>query len=57
MWTKKANTSESPFKCRNCIDGIETGEFMLLQDESDGNLFTGQMVPGIEVTRAWSGLF
>ena len=29
--------------------GIKTGEFMLLQDKSGGDLLTGQMVPGIEV--------
>ena len=31
------------------INGVETGELMLPRDESGGNLFTGQVVPGIEV--------
>ena len=46
---KKTNTSEPPFKCRKCIDGVKTAEVMLLQDKSGGNLFTGQVAPGIEV--------
>ena len=39
VWIKKANTSEPPFKCRKCIDGVKTAEWMLLQDESGGSLF------------------
>ena len=30
-------------------DGVKTGEFLLLQEESGGNLLTGQAAPGIEV--------
>ena len=30
-------------------DGIKTGEFMLPQEKSGGNLLTGQAVSGIEV--------
>jgi hypothetical protein len=30
-------------------DGVKTEELMLLQDKFGGNLFTGQMAPGIEV--------
>ena len=49
VWIKKTNTSESPFKRRNNLDGVKTAELMLLQDKSGGNLFTGQVTPGIEV--------
>ena len=33
-------------------NGIETGELMLPWEKSGGYLFTGQVVPGIEVARA-----
>ena len=54
--TRKANTSEPPFTCRNRLDGIETGEVMLPQDEFGGCLLTGQAAPGIEAASAWFGL-
>ena len=37
-------------------DGIETGVESLLRDEPGGSLLTGQVVPGVKVARAWSGL-
>ena len=49
MLTKKTNKRKPPFKCRNCSNGVETGELLLLQDKSGGNLFTGQTAPDIEV--------
>jgi hypothetical protein len=38
------------------LDDIETGEVMLLRDEPGGNLFTGQVVSGIEAASVWFGL-
>lgn len=49
VWIKKTNNREPPFKCRKSRNGIKTGEVMLPQDQIGGNLFTGQLVPGIEV--------
>ena len=49
MWIKKTNASEPPLKCRKYSDGVETGEVMLPQDKSGGNLLTGQAASGIEV--------
>jgi hypothetical protein len=54
--TRKTNTSEPPFTCRNSLDGVETGEVMLPQDEFGGCLLTGQAAPGIEAASAWFGL-
>jgi hypothetical protein len=53
---KKTNNREPSFKCRKHLDDIETGEVMLLRDESGGNLFTGQVVSGIEAASVWFGL-
>jgi hypothetical protein len=36
--------------------GIKTGDGLWPRDESGGRLLTAQMVPGMEVARAWSGL-
>ena len=38
------------------LDGVKSEGLMLLREESDGDLFTGQMVPGIEVARSRFGL-
>jgi hypothetical protein len=38
------------------IDGIKNEGLMLPRDKSDGDLFTGQTVPGIEVARSRFGL-
>lgn len=53
---RKTNTSEPPFKCRNTVDGVKTGEVMLPQDELGGCLLTDQVAPGIEAASAWFGL-
>ena len=54
--TKKMNTSEPPFTCRNSQDGIKTREVMLPEDKFGECLFIGQAVPGIEAASAWFGL-
>src|ERR1039458_935213 len=41
---------------RKIIGGIETGDSLRPRDESGGGLLTGQVVSGVEVARAWSGL-
>jgi hypothetical protein len=38
-------------------DGIKTGVESLPRDEPGGCLLTGQVVPGVKVARAWSGLW
>jgi hypothetical protein len=56
--TRKASARESLLTCRNeTTDGIETGAVGLSQDESGGCPLAGQMVPGMEATRAWSAAF
>jgi hypothetical protein len=40
----------------NILDDIKTGVFLLLRDESIGNLLTGWAVSGIEMARARFGL-
>ncbi len=40
----------------NILDDIKTGVFLLLRDESIGNLLTGWTVSGIEMARARFGL-
>ena len=54
--TRKTNTSEPAFTCRNRLDGVKTGEVMLPQDELGGCLLIGQAAPGIEAASAWFGL-
>jgi len=49
VWIKKTNASEPLHTCRKCIDGVRTGEVMLLRDKSGRCLWTVQVVPGIEV--------
>ena len=39
------------------MDGIETGVELLPWDEPGGCLLTGQVVSGVKVARAWSGLW
>ena len=50
---KKANVSEPLMTCRNSTDGIETEERRYLGKQPGGNLPTAQVVPGMEVARAW----
>ena len=49
VWIKKTKKREPLFKCRKTRNGIKTGEVSLPQEEIGGNLFTGQLVPDIEV--------
>ena len=41
---------------RKRMYGIETGVVSLLRDEPGGSLLIGQVVSGVKVARAWSGL-
>ena len=38
------------------LDGVKSEGLMLPREESDGDLFTGQTMPGIEVARSRFGL-
>ena len=49
---RKANVSESLMKCRKPICDIKAGAYALSRDESGGCPFTGQVVSGMEATRA-----
>src|SRR5450755_1137280 len=42
--------------CRKLLDDSRTGFASLARDESGGCLLTGQMLSGMKVARAWSGL-
>jgi hypothetical protein len=53
----KASESDSLMTCRNLATGIETGVSMQSRDESGGNPLTGQVVSGIQATRARSAAF
>ena len=44
-------------KCRNNIDGIKTEERRYLGTSLGENLRTAQVVPGMEVARAWLRLW
>jgi hypothetical protein len=44
----ETNTSEPLIKCRKRRDVIKTGRVSLARDKSGGNLFTVQMVAGME---------
>ena len=57
MWAKKASASDPLMTCRNELDDIETGVVNWSRDEPGGSLPTGQVVSGMEVARAWSGLW
>ena len=56
VWITKASASEPLMRRRKRIGDIETGVESLLRDESGGCLSTGQVVSGVKVARAWSGL-
>jgi hypothetical protein len=51
------NVSEPLMTCRKRSDGIETEESRYLGKESGRDLLTSQMVPGMEVARAWLRLW
>jgi len=53
----KTSESEPVMKCRNALDDIETGPRGLVRDEPGGYLPTAQVVSGIELARARSGLW
>jgi hypothetical protein len=57
VWARKASESEPLMTCRKFMDDIKTGGAMRLRDESGGYLSTAQVVSGMEVARAWSGLW
>ena len=57
MGIGKASGSDSLMTCRNLATGIETGVSMQSRDESGRNPFTGQVVSGIQATRARSAAF
>jgi hypothetical protein len=42
--------------CRNGMGDIRTGSGPSCRDEPGGRLFIGQVVSGMKVARAWSGL-
>ena len=57
MWVKKASVSDLLMTCRNHLDEIETGSGGPARDEPGGCLLIGQVVSGMEVARAWPGLW
>jgi hypothetical protein len=56
VWITKANASKPLMKCRKSTGDIKTGACDWSWDESGGCLLTGQVVSGMKVARAWSGL-
>ena len=55
MGTRKANASESLLTCRNSSRWHQNQGLALQSwDEPGGCPLTGQVVPGMEATRAWS---
>lgn len=56
VWITKANASKPLMKCRKCMSDIKTRVCVMFWDESGGCLLIGQVVSGIKVARAWSGL-
>ena len=57
VWAKKASASDPLMTCRNHLDDAKTGSGGPARDEPGGSLLTGQVVSGMEVARAWSGLW
>ncbi len=55
--TKKANASEPLMTCRKRSNGIETEESRYLGKQPGGDLLIAQVVPGMEVARAWLRLW
>ena len=56
VWITKASESEPLMRRRKRIGDIETGVELLPRDEPGGCLLIGQVVSGVKVARAWSGL-
>ena len=59
VWiTKRRRAKAIPLlRRRKRRDGIKTEVESLPRDEPGGSLLTGQVVPGVKVARAWSGLW
>jgi hypothetical protein len=57
VWAGKASESEPVMKCRNALDDIETERRGLVRDEPGGYLSTAQVVSGMKLARARSGLW
>ena len=53
----KANASEPLMTCRKPIDDIKTEVSSMPREQPGGNLPTAQAVSGIQVARAWLGLW
>jgi hypothetical protein len=51
------NASEPVMTCRKRSNGIETEESRYLGKQPGGDLLTAQVVPGMEVARAWLRLW
>ena len=56
MRSRKASGSEPLLTGRKRKDDAKTGVESLLRDEPGGYLSTAQVVSGLKVARAWSGL-
>jgi len=56
VWITKANASKPLTKCRKRIGDIKTRVESFPWDEPGGCLSIGQVVSGMKVARAWSGL-
>src|SRR6266496_3330759 len=56
VWAKKVSVSKPLMTCRNNMGDIDTGRGVRVRDEPGGCLLSGQVVSGMEVARAWSGL-
>jgi hypothetical protein len=53
----KANASEPLMTCRKPINDIKTEVCSMPREQPGGNLLTAQAVSGIQVARAWLGLW
>ncbi len=56
VWITKANASKPLMTCRKCMGDIKTRVASMPWEEPGGSLPTGQVVSGMKVARAWSGL-
>lgn len=57
VWAGKASESDPLMTCRKFMGDIKTEGAIRLRDEPGGYLSTAQVVSGIKVARAWSGLW
>jgi hypothetical protein len=56
VWAKKASVSELLMTCRKGIGDIKTRGAQYSWEKPGGYPFTAQVVSGMKVARAWSGL-